>query len=104
MIKSPYPKYVYERNSHIYKALASPKRLEILNTIKNHEVSVEDLASVLGVRISNVSQHLTILKTLRLVTVRKVGHRSFYRLSDPAIVAPCEIFRRLWERQSKISA
>lgn len=62
-IVSPYKKEVYERNAEIYKLMANPIRLEILNIIKEDEVSVDNLSQLIGIRKANTSQHLSILKS-----------------------------------------
>lgn len=100
MTKLPWPKQVYEHNSQIYKILANAKRLEILNLIEDREVTVQELSDVLGIRKANTSQHLAILRAFKLVTVRRDGQRAYYKIADPDIVAPCKIFKHLWENKT----
>jgi DNA-binding transcriptional ArsR family regulator len=95
------PKTAYWRNAEIYKVLANPKRLEILNYLKNGEASVEELTLVLKLSKANVSQHLAILRHTRLVIARRSGLNMYYQLVDSRIVEPCKIFYKL--RRSKIS-
>jgi len=97
LLKSPFHKSVYEQNAQVYKLLANPKRLEILNTIKTHEATVKDIADALQVRMSNVSQHLAILLHLGIVHARRNGKNVFYRIVDPRIIAPCKILKDLRE-------
>lgn len=97
-MKSPFPKSTYARNAGIYRILANPIRLEILNILKYREASVEKLTDALKLRKANVSQHLAILRHLRLVTVRREGLRVYYRIADPRIVEPCRILRDLWRK------
>ena len=96
VVKSPFPRYVYQRNAHIYKILANPKRLEILNVLKSGEVSVQDITRILGTSKANVSQHLALLRYARVVTVRKSGLSVYYKIADPRIVEPCRILKDLW--------
>lgn len=98
-MKSPFPKSTYERNSEIYKILANPKRLEILNLLKNRELSVEQIVSVLKARKANVSQHLSLLRHSRLVKVRREGSNAFYTITNPKIVEPCKILHGLWRKK-----
>lgn len=97
-IKSPFPKAVYARNAEVYKILAHPTRLEILNTIRNREASVQDLIRILKLRKANVSQHLAILRQAHLVTPRRSGLNIFYKIVDPGIVEPCRVLKKLWEK------
>lgn len=97
--KSPYSKDVYEKNAELYKVMANPKRLEILNSIVNTEATVNELSKILGTRKSNTSQHLSYLRFLGLVTTRRQGKNIFYKITDPRIVEPCKIFNEI--RSSK---
>ena len=99
-MKSPFPKATYERNAAIYKLLANPKRLEILNLIKQGELAVEEMVKTLKLPKANISQHLAILRHARLVTVRRNGLNAYYKITDPRIVEPCKIFHDLWKNKS----
>lgn len=99
-MKSPFLKEVYFRNAGIYRVLANPIRLEILNILKNQEASVEDLIKILKLRKANVSQHLALLRHNRLVTTRRNGLNVYYKISDPRIVEPCRILKEFWQSKS----
>ncbi len=99
-MKSPFPRATYERNAEIYKILANSKRLEILNMLKIKELSVERLVKALGIRKANISQHLSILRHARLVTVRRNGLNVYYKITDPRIVEPCRILHDFWKHKS----
>lgn len=94
-IKQPLPRRAYERNAETYKILANSKRLEILNLLREQEMTVEELVKTLGVAKANVSQHLALLRHARLITARKNGQNSHYRIIDPRIVEPCRILHAL---------
>ena len=93
---SPFPKRVYRRNARIYKIMANSKRLEILNTLKDHELTVSELSGSIGIRDSNTSQHLSILRHMRLVTMRRHGHNIYYKLTAPGVVDTCKALKDLW--------
>lgn len=94
-IKKPLPRSAYEKNAETYKILANPKRLEILNLLREQEMPVQDLVKTLGISKSNVSQHLALLRHERLVTVRREGLNAYYNIVDPRIVEPCRILYKL---------
>lgn len=96
-MNSPFPKATYERNAEIYKILANPKRLEILNILKFRELSAGDLVEIVQLPKANVSQHLALLRHTRLVTVRRNGLNVYYKIADPRIVDPCKILHNLWK-------
>ncbi|HLI64089.1 MAG TPA: metalloregulator ArsR/SmtB family transcription factor [Terriglobales bacterium] len=67
----------------IFKGLADPTRLRILNLLLHGELCVCDLQYVLGSSQANVSRHLTYLKNSGLVLDRREGVRIYYRLAQP---------------------
>ncbi len=94
-IKKPLPLTAYQQNAEIYKLLANPKRLEILNLLREQEMPVEELVKTLAISKANVSQHLALLRHARLVTVHRKGLNAFYNIVDPRIVEPCRILYKL---------
>jgi DNA-binding transcriptional ArsR family regulator len=97
-IKQPLPRIAYQKNAEIYKILANPKRLEILNLLREQEMPVEELVKTLGIPKSNVSQHLALLRHAKLVTVRRNGLNGYYNIIDPRIVEPCRILHKLSQK------
>lgn len=94
-LKSPLPKEAYQKNAHIYKILANPKRLEILNILKKQETQVEELLAITGLPKANLSQHLALMRHNGLVVPRREGLKVFYSIVDPRIVEPCKILHGL---------
>jgi DNA-binding transcriptional ArsR family regulator/rhodanese-related sulfurtransferase len=72
---------LYEQVSRVGKALASPKRLEILEMLAQGEKAVESVAADVALDVKLVSAHLKALKQARLVQSRRDGKRMLYRLS-----------------------
>lgn len=72
---------LYEQVARVGKALASPKRLEILEMLAQGEKAVESLATEVDIDVKLASAHLKALKEARLVQVRRDGKRMIYRLS-----------------------
>lgn len=63
----------------VLRALAEPRRREILTLLARDEVPVGRLAEEFDVSRSAVSQHLRVLEDAGLVTRRAEGTRNFYR-------------------------
>lgn len=61
------------------KAIAEPRRLEILKLIWNKELSAGEIAQRFTVTRPAISQHLRVLEDAQLVTVRRAGTRRFYQ-------------------------
>ena len=76
---------LYEQVARVGKALASPKRLEMLEMLAQGEKSVDVLAGEVGIAIKLASAHLKSLREARLVESRRDGKRIVYRLSGPDV-------------------
>jgi rhodanese-related sulfurtransferase len=74
------------------KALASGRRIELLDVLANGERSVEALAGEVGLSAANTSQHLQILRHAGLVASRREGTSVHYRLASPEVF---ELWRTL---------
>lgn len=94
-MKSPFPKKVYEKNAEVYKIMAHPKRLEILNLLKLQSFSVSELVEIMKVPKANISQHLALLRAIGLVKTQRNGLQVIYSIVDPRIVEPCRILKDL---------
>jgi len=77
---------LYEQFARIGKAVANPKRIELLDLIAQGERSVDDLAAGASMGITNTSNHLQVLRQARLVETRKEGTRVLYRLANDAVL------------------
>ncbi len=67
------------------KALANRHRLMILCQLNGAEASVGELAAMLGVRDSTVSQHLALLRKDGLVSTRREGQTIWYALASEPV-------------------
>src|SRR5512132_1738051 len=74
------------------KALASGRRIELLDVLANGERTVETLAGEVGLSAANASQHLQILRQAGLVSSRREGTSVHYRLAAPEVF---ELWRTL---------
>jgi len=82
---------LYEQVARIGKALASPKRLELLELLAQGEKTVEMLAAALAIDLKLASAHLKALAAARIVASRRDGKYRWYRLSGPDVA-------QLWVR------
>jgi rhodanese-related sulfurtransferase/DNA-binding transcriptional ArsR family regulator len=76
---------LYEQVARVGKALASPKRLEMLEMLAQGEKAVEAVAAEVAIDVKLASAHLKALKEARLVQSRRDGKRMIYRLSGPDV-------------------
>ena len=82
---------VYASLAETFGALADSNRAKIIYSLADQELCVCDIACVVGISESAVSQHLRILRTLRLVKQRKHGRMIYYSLNDDHIRTLLEV-------------
>ncbi len=88
---------IYEQFARVGKAVASPKRLELLDLLCQGPRTVEVLAGQTDQSVANVSAHLQVLRAARLVEAQKDGLYVTYRLADDQVCAFFQALRRLSE-------
>ena len=88
---------LFEQFARIGKALASGRRLELLELMAQREHTVEELASAASLSVANCSRHLQSLRHAQLVMVRRDGLYAWYRLADETVLRLWVVFRQLGE-------
>ncbi|MDP2899053.1 MAG: metalloregulator ArsR/SmtB family transcription factor [bacterium] len=86
---------LYELHAQMCQVFTSPKRLEILNLLRDNELSVGELSKLAKVRQANLSQHLSILREKGIVKARRDGVRIYYSLANPKIIRAFDIMREI---------
>jgi ArsR family transcriptional regulator len=95
-------KEIYELHASICQTLSNPKRLEILNLLREKEVPVSQLIKITGLPKANLSQHLAILRQKKIVLARREGVNIYYRIANPKVIKACDLMREvLYEQLSK---
>lgn len=77
--------HLYEQVARIGKAVASPKRLELIELLCQGEKTVEVLAAQAEISVKLASAHLKQLRMARLVDTRKEGKYVLYRLASTSV-------------------
>jgi DNA-binding transcriptional ArsR family regulator len=68
-----------------FGVLAHPLRVQIVEELRDRELTVNDLQAALGVAHASVSQHLAILRSSRVVIERRQGRHVHYQLRTPEL-------------------
>jgi ArsR family transcriptional regulator, virulence genes transcriptional regulator len=90
---------LFELQAEVCKTLASPKRLEILNALKESEKTVSELVEILGVPKANVSQHLAVMRHKGILDSRREGVNIYYRVSNAKVIKACTLMREVLTEQ-----
>jgi ArsR family transcriptional regulator, virulence genes transcriptional regulator len=88
------PRVNYTQKAAAYKMLSHLKRLEIIDTLLNGEMSVNAIADVLNITKSRASQHLNMIRRTGLVD----GYRVYYSLAAKKIATVWRMKNRLWKQ------
>jgi DNA-binding transcriptional ArsR family regulator len=83
--------------AELFKALAHPARIRILELLRDGEKSVTELQLALGTEGSTVSQQLAILRMKNLVDTRKAGNNIYYRLRDAQVNDLLAVAHRMFD-------
>lgn len=85
-----------------FRVLAEPARLQILQCLRDGELTVTDLVLATGLGQANVSKHLQLLHSLRFVHRRKDGLYVYYALADKSVFQLCDIVCGRLETEMKV--
>lgn len=89
------PETQRQRSAAVAKALADPKRLCVLESLAQGELSVRDLSDRVGCHVPNMSQHLAVLRNSGLVLTRRDGNAIYYRLADRRVLEACRLLEQI---------
>lgn len=82
-----------EKTADMFKLLSDPTRLKIVLALQEVELCVGDAALLGGLSPSVVSHHLKTLRQANLVSYRRQGKKTFYRLADSHVSALLAVAR-----------
>ena len=86
-------KELYEIHAEMCKVFSNSTRLEILNLLRDKELSVSELIEKTKLSQANISQHLSIMKSKGIVTSNRKGKNIYYNLTNPKIIKAFDIIR-----------
>ena len=86
---------LYEMHAEMCKVFSNPTRLEILNLLRDKELSVTGLIEKTKWSQANISQHLSIMKSKGIASSKRSGKNIYYRLSNPKIIKAFDIIREV---------
>jgi DNA-binding transcriptional ArsR family regulator len=89
----------YQSVEAALKALAGPRRRQILTLVRDGELSAGEIAEHFDVTRPAVSQHLTVLKEAGLVDERRNGTRRLYRARPEGLADLKEFLEEFWEER-----
>ena len=94
---------LYKMQAELCKTFAEPRRLIIIQELRNGEKSVGELQAAVDIPQPVVSHHLAILKNKGIVQARRAGRNTNYYLTNPKICEACDIIHEILIQQMKKS-
>src|SRR3990167_6868091 len=88
-------KELYKIHAEMCKVFSNSTRLEILNLLRDKELSVTELIEKTNLSQANISQHLSIMKSKGIVTSSRNGKNIYYRLENKKIIDAFDIIREV---------
>ncbi|MDP6459305.1 MAG: metalloregulator ArsR/SmtB family transcription factor [Candidatus Hydrothermarchaeota archaeon] len=82
-------------HADICKTFANPKRLEILNYLREGEKTVGELTKLANIPQANLSQHLAMLRHRKVVSTRRKGVIIYYKITNSKIIKACDLMREV---------
>jgi DNA-binding transcriptional ArsR family regulator len=86
---------ISEIKAELFKALAHPARIRVLELLAEGERSVGEIQPLVGLESSHLSQQLGVLRRAGLVSTRKHGSSVIYAIRDPQLVELLAVAKRI---------
>jgi DNA-binding transcriptional ArsR family regulator len=83
-----------EIKAELFRALAHPGRVRILEVLREGDLTVAELVPKVGLEASHLSQQLGVLRRARVVTATRSGSSVTYSIADPTVVELLAIARQ----------
>ncbi len=86
---------IYSYHAEMCKVFSHPKRLELINILRDKEMSVGELSERLVLTLGNLSQHLAMMRGRHILTSRKEGNVVYYRITNPRLLEAFDLLREI---------
>lgn len=95
---------VYTYHAEMCQVFSHPKRLEVIDILRDGEMTVTELSQKLGLSIGNLSQHLSMMKERHILHSRKEGNMVYYRIVNPKLIQVFDMMREMLFEQIRQDA
>lgn len=82
----------FEEKARLLKAIAHPTRLQLLNLMRNECPCVRTMEEALGLAQPNISQHLSLLRNVGIVSSERDGNQMCYSIKDEQVLKIIDTF------------
>lgn len=99
MAASSVKEQVYQELSRVTRAISNPKRMELIDVLSQKGYSVEELSKEIAMSIASTSQHLQVLKSVKLVETQRLGNFIIYSITDDSVLRLVSAVKELGYRK-----
>ncbi len=86
---------LFSLHSKLLKSVAHPKRLEIIQLLREQSLSVNQIQQMLDLPQANLSQHLQILRDAGVVVTKRNGKNIYYSIGHKNFIQASDLFREI---------
>ncbi|MEM0444652.1 MAG: metalloregulator ArsR/SmtB family transcription factor [Nitrososphaerota archaeon] len=79
--------------SDFFTIFTNPKRIQILQLLRDGELTVSEIADKTGLPQPTVSQHLKLLRAKHIIKSERRGNRCYYSVEDGRIYQVCDLIK-----------
>lgn len=95
---------IYAYHAEMCKVFSHPKRLELIDILRDKEMSAGKLGERLGLLPANLSQHLAMMRERHILISRKEGNVIYYRIANPHLLEVFDLLRGILFEQIRQDA
>ena len=95
---------IYYYHAEMCKVFSHPTRLELIDTLRDKELSASALGTGLKLQPANLSQHLAMMRERRILIFRKEGNVVYYRIANPKLLQVFDMLREMLFEQIRQDA
>ena len=95
---------IYSYHAEMCKVFSHPKRLELIDLLRNKEMGVTELSERLRLASANLSQHLAMMRERHILASRKEGNQVYYRIANPKLLQAFDLLRDILFEQIRQDA
>ncbi len=86
---------IYSYHAEMCKVFSHPKRLELIDILRDKEMSAGELGERLGLTPANLSQHLTMMRERHILVSRKEGNVVYYQIATLRLLEAFDLLREI---------
>ena len=95
---------LYTYHAEMCKVFSHPKRLELINILRDKKMSAGELGERLGLTPANLSQHLTMMRERHVLVSRKEGNVIHYQIANLRLLQAFDMLREILFEQIRKDA